>query len=306
MEDLPKFLKNGAFNWRSIGYHYVLDKNEVERVKLGDDDNPWFVIAHVVDRAKQGDFSKCSNLAKFFDQNLETNAAPAAMLITGDIGKKEDLKKLTEIMKKGPDGFRVYACKAAANSGCMWMIPYMLEAWHLVEGVDAHENIGYSIADMLDSIESLDEVGTIGSRVGVFTTKFELSQFKFDKLNEKSNNKADAIFHDIVMEQYQQLKNKFPNDDAIIWAGKGRCMYEFAQYFLNMITTRNFNFNQIPLVVPLRHKFEAATGINCSSFFEGDRFHQINAVSILESFLDGSDSKKYQKHKRYFFGYVIE
>ena len=308
-KNIPKFVQDGAFNWRVKGYHYILNEEELLKVEQENDENPWYVIAHVVEQAKLGDFSKCSYLSRFFDYNLSTNAAPVAMLITGDIGRFKDLKKLTDIMQNGSDGFRVYACKAAANSGCMWMIPYMLEAWHMVEGVDAHENIGYSIADLLDPINNLDDVGPIGSRASIYSNKVggSRSNLKLKGLVERVRDKdADALFHEIVMNKFLYLKELYKSEQVILWAGEERNVYGFAQFFLNLITSNHFNLALTPLVVPLRQKFEAATGINCSSFFQNERFCQIEAVGILEYFLYSREVKKFQENKRYYFGNLID
>lgn len=307
-EKAPSFVRGGAFNWLSKGYHYVLSKEELLRVELENDENPWYSIAHVVELAKRGDFSKSGFLSKFFDNDLTTNAAPAAMLITGDIGRVKDLEKLAEIMQNGSDGFRVYACRAAANSGCMWLVPHMLEAWHLVEGVDAHENIGYAIADLLDSIQYLDDLGPIASRAGSFT--YDIGRYrsnsKLEQLAERARDKnASSMFHDVVMRKYSNLKESYNCDHVIVWAGEARSVCGFAKLFLNLITSDRFNMTLSPLVVPLRQKFEAVTGIDCTMFFQNGRFRQIAAVGVLEEFLFGAKSKTFQEENRYFFGHLI-
>ena len=307
-EKVPSFVRGGAFNWLSKGYHYVLSKEELLRVEIENDENPWYSIAHVVEIAKRGDFSKSGFLSKFFDYNLTTNAAPAAMLITGDIGRVKDLEKLTEIMHNGLDGFRVYACMAAANSGCMWLIPHMLEAWHLAEGVDAHENIGYAIADLLDPIQYLDDLGPIASRAGSFT--YDIGRYrsnsKLEQLAERVRDKdASSMFHETVMRKYSDIKKVYKSDQVIVWGGEARSVCGFAQLFLDLITSDRFNMTVAPLVVPLRQKFEAATGIDCSIFFQNGRFRQIAAVGVLEEFLSSAESKIFQKGDRYFFGHLI-
>ncbi len=308
-EKIPDFVRDGAFNWLVKGYHYELKKEELLRAEQENNENPWYSIAYVVELAKCGDFSRAHSLSKYFDYDLTTNAAPAAMLITGDIGRVDDLKKLIEIMLNGSDGFRVYACRAAANSGCMWMIPHMLEAWHSAESIDAHENIGYSIADLLDSIECLDDLGSVASRVGTYTNEAGQDLFnpKLKQLADKiRDKKANSIFHETVMKKYSDLKKTYKSDQMIIWAGEQKSICEFSQFFLKLIVSNRFNMTLSPLVVPLRQKFEASTGIDCSVFFENGRFRQIAAVGVLENFLSGVEAKKYKKGNRYFFGNIID
>ncbi len=305
---IPNFVYDGAFNWTSKGYHYVLSKEELQRVEIDSDENPWYFIAHIVELAKRGDFTKSGLLSKFFDVNLTTNAAPVAMLITGDIGRDKDLKKLLKIMQDGPDGFRIYACRAAANSGCLWLIPHMLEAWHLAEGVDAHENIGYAIADLLDPIQHLDDIGPIASKAGNFTFDSGRHQSisKLEQLAERTRDKnASSVFHEIVMRKYSELKNVYKSGKVIVWGGKAISVSVFAQLFIDLITSARFNMTLSPLVVSLRQKFEAATGIDCSTFFQNGRFRQIIAVGVLEGFLNSGEFDRFKEESRYFFGHII-
>src|SRR6185436_11824509 len=97
--DIPAFVRDGAFNWAARGYHSAVSADERRHIESGRaDDNPWFEIARVVERAKTGDFSAAGSLSRYFDVDLETNAAPAAMLITGDLGRKADLEALVDVM----------------------------------------------------------------------------------------------------------------------------------------------------------------------------------------------------------------
>ncbi len=306
---IPDFVRDGAFNWLRKGYHYTLTDEELFIVaRQSDDKNPWYLIAKVVEEAKQGDFSNSADLSKLYDVNLETNAAPVSILITGDLGKIKDLETLTRIMINGPDGFRVYACRAAANSGCLWLIPHMLEAWHLVDGIDAHENIGYAIADLLDFTEDdLDYLGPIALRAGIFSTGTRNAiHNKVKQLASKiKETDSNGVFHEIVMRRYYYLIEKFGTDQAIVWSSEPRNICEFAEYFLNAITSDRFKVSLSPLVVSLRQKFEASTGIDCTDFFDNGRLRQIVAVGTLEKFIDGAESKRFQRDIRYFFGHPI-
>ena len=44
---------------------------------------------------------------------------------------------------------------AAADAGCLRLVPSMLEAWHAVHGIGNRELIGYAISDMLESRRTL-------------------------------------------------------------------------------------------------------------------------------------------------------
>jgi hypothetical protein len=307
--DLPSFVQNGAFNWSALGYHYVLSPKEREQVESeAPNENPWFEVARVVERAKRGDFSGIGSLNRFFDINLKTNVAPVAMLITGDLGPKTDLSALVKVMRQGPDGFRVYACQAARNAGCLWLVPHMLEAWHLSDSADAHESIGFAIADLLDPICRLDQDGEIAVRAGHFTIRREgkLASSKLEQLAVKvSDPNASKTFNDLVMRRFHEISASCADDSMTIWAGRVMGVQEFAHYFLKMITMETFMSVQSSLTIALREKFEASTGLDCSKLYHDGRFRQISAIGVLEPFLDSAESDRFETGARYFFSHRI-
>jgi hypothetical protein len=47
--------------------------------------------------------------------------------------------------------------------------------------------------------------------------------------------------------------------------------------------------------------FEAATGIDCSSFFDDGEFQPLAATAIVEEFLESGDPERFEPGVRYFF-----
>jgi hypothetical protein len=307
--DIPQFVRDGAFNWSVLGYHYTLSPEELRYVESGPvNGNPWLTVARVVERAKTGDFSEAGALARYFAPGLTTNIAPAALLITGDLGRKADLEALVEVMRKGPDGLRVYACQGARNAGCLWLVPHMLEAWHLAQSVDAHENIGYAIADLLDPVSKLDEEGAIASKAGRFTVPPppDRAPSELRQLGSKvSDPSASKEFDDLVLKRWSEVAASCPDERSAIWAGRVTDVRAFAEHFLALITQEDFTIVNSPLTVPLREKFEASTGIDCSSFYRQGKFAQLPAAATLESFLDTVGPDAFESGRRYFFGHRI-
>jgi hypothetical protein len=54
-----------------------------------------------------------------------------------------------------------------------------------------------------------------------------------------------------------------------------------------------------------RHKFEAATWIDCSAFYSNKQFQPLRSAAILEEFLSSPRSKEYQPYHRYFAGHQV-
>lgn len=307
--DIPEFVRQGAFNWYSKGYHYILSEYEKALMHQNSSRNIWLEIAEIVEQSKIGDFSGVGLLAKFFDYGLTTNAAPVALLLTGAMGRRQDLEKLTEVMLSGSDGFRIYACKAASIAGCLWMVPYMLKSWHACESLDAHESIGFSISDLLDPMQTLDDLGHIGSLAGNYTLGPPPQgprREDFEKLvRHLQNGDASDQFDLAVTTLFDKLICESGREDAVVWRGKRSGVGGFTQDFLRLITADRLSPSDTALTVHLRHKFEASTGINCSAFYVDGRFQQMTAVEVLENFID-VDLSRYVDNKRYFFGHVIE
>jgi hypothetical protein len=55
----------------------------------------------------------------------------------------------------------------------------------------------------------------------------------------------------------------------------------------------------------LRRRFEASTGINCTSFFKEERFQPLTAAAVLEEFLSSSEATKFVRSHKYFFGWPV-
>ena len=305
---LPKFVLDGGFNWASKGYHY--DLSEADRARIGSHanlDSPWEFLANAVEKAKVGDFSSVAMIRNLFNGKYETNVAPSALLITGDQGSQTDLVALTDVMTSGPDGLKAFACQAARNSGCLWLVPHMLAAWETCSGVDAHAQIGFAIADLLDVTVALDEIGAIGAAADCYDSPLEpgtssgISELKLRIRSRRTN----AEFGSVVRERFAEVLELCESDRVAVWGGSVFNVRRLCSEFLSSVTAPTFNFTQFPLTVVLREKIEASTGINCSNWYSGGRFVQGEAVHRIEEYLESEGSLKFSDGRRYFFGHPL-
>jgi|GEM_PF-1865998 len=305
----PTFITEGGFNWSSRGFHYTLSDNErAQLLSRQWPDEPWKFLARVVELAKAGDFSEVGSLGRFFEVNTEVNIAPVALLLTGDMGGRAELTRLTQVMRDGPDGLRVYACQAARNAGCIWLVPHMLEAWNRCKGTDAHQSIGLAIGDLLDPIAALDELGPIGARAGVFEFTIDPSQLG-DRLAALAlklrDRNASEDFNRLVMERHAEVLAMCESEDDAIWAGERAGAVGLSRHFLRMLLSPAFEITQTPLTVVLREKFEATTGLDCSAFFRAGHFVQGEAIHMMEKFLASPKATDFKPGARYFFAHPV-
>lgn len=60
-----------------------------------------------------------------------------------------------------------------------------------------------------------------------------------------------------------------------------------------------------PRFFDLRHKFEALTGTDCSTWYAGGRLNSLRCAATLEAFLDQDLESRFEEGRRYFFANVI-
>src|SRR5438552_3784929 len=128
----PSFLR-GTFAWSYLGYFCAEPPpiNLLTPEALASD-NPWLILAAVLEHAKHGDHSHIPRLLAHFHAGSEMGPERACIHLTGDAGREADLAILQELLEQGSDPLRVYAAEAAAMAGRPGLVPAMLEAWKRV------------------------------------------------------------------------------------------------------------------------------------------------------------------------------
>ncbi len=101
-----------------------------------------------------------------------------------------------------------------------------------------------------------------------------------------------------VMDRYRQLSNDFGTDQVLVFREGRFGVVGQAKYILRRVGE--------PFVRgELRHRFEASTGVNCSSFYKKGVIQPLAAAALLEEFLESPEAEKYEEGVRYFFGHRI-
>ena len=184
----------------------------------------------------------------------------------------------------------------------------MLQAWTDCSGVDAHEQIGFAIADMLESVETLDEDGPIARMAGSFGARtFATDSPGMAKLRARleSRRSSDTDFAALVMGSYGKAVKTSAGAQSSVWQGSPFSVDALAKRFLQYIVSPTFDMTQQALTVALRQRFEANTGVECSGFYRDGKFVQGEAVHTLEAFLLSHRPDEYAAGRRYFFGHLL-
>ncbi|MGW8392279.1 hypothetical protein [Pseudoduganella sp. HUAS MS19] len=300
-KELPAFL-HGTFDWRLDGLQlHSAPPFDLLAPSLLQSDNPWLILASVLEHAKHGDHSGVPLLSRLFNDHKPPALARVAILLVGDLGRDQDLDMLAEVMGGDDASSRMYACEAASLAGCLWLVPAMLDAWHRAEGLHDHEVIGYAISDLLEHDD-----GEIAAEAKVFAPTKLLDRVKanprFAAMTKNLGILADEQlrFPNLVQAAHAKLQEAHGAGRVTVWNGAPFDVRVFAQQFLDLVR------EAAPVsFYKYRHKLEANTGIDCRHFFRNGEPQFLTISAAIRDFLDSNEIKKYRQGKRYFFGHSI-
>jgi hypothetical protein len=102
-----------------------------------------------------------------------------------------------------------------------------------------------------------------------------------------------------VLNRTTSLAAELGGPEVLVFRGKGFGVVSLARQMLANIGSRND-------IVEMRRRFEAATGANCTAFFNADKVYQpLAAAQIVEEFLNSPGAGRYEEGRRYFFGHLL-
>ena len=299
-----RFLE-GVFSWTERGYNLAGDPpiDLLAPAALASDD-PWIAIAAAVEHAKHGNHRPIRGLTRLFRMNSEFFADRIAIIATGDAGTEFDLASLENLLLEGPDPVRAYAAEAALQAGGLWLVPAMLRAWRLVKQLADRETIGFAIADLLE-----DAGGVLSAKAGAapldpaLMAKLNYPAEMIALAEEQDDDELEEPgFESLANAKFEELKAQYQTEKVVVYQGRLFGVMSLAEQMLDLAR------GSVPgdaSWILLRHKFEASTGVNCSSFFERRVFQRLAAAAILEDFLIQPESSRYEDGRRYFYGHII-
>lgn len=275
----PSFL-DGTFFWDRRGYTLAaspsLDLLSNESLKS---ENPWIAISATLERAKVGDFSGVRGLKTWMQRDLGPTLDYAFAELFGDAAPEETLREIESMIIDGPNHARMAACRAALWSGELWVVPLMLDCWRRVEQRDDRDSITVMLSDLLEK------------NAGPVVANEALSKEEYAEL---------------ILSRVDEIQRKAKNQRTPIWEGGIFSVVGLAQKMYELVTSSAMAVDDFEDDFEgYRHKFEAATGIDCSSFFVDDELRPLAAAAVLEDFLVDGRSEQYENGVRYFFGHHV-
>jgi hypothetical protein len=300
-DSLPPFL-HGAFDWNVDGYQWngdpPFDLRTPETLKA---DNPWMVVASVVEHAKAGDHEPASRLIPFFTRTEPFALRRVALQVFADVAPGRLVGSLVDALAHADPEVRKAAGEASKYVGRLSLIPPMLEAWQRALKADDHETIGFAISEVLETT-----YGALANAARVWDTPIaegppSVVGLPGIAVSGMDDDDDPPGFPDLVKEAHRQLVERYGRD-AYVWRGEPTSVAAMARALLDKASATT----PAPgAIIVLRHRFEAATGIDCRGFFYAMRPRPKQIQRVVEAFLDSDAPSRYLPGTRYFFGKPI-
>jgi hypothetical protein len=290
----PDFLGH-MFVSRGLGFSMAADApmNLLDSLAL-QDENPWVVLAAIVERAKHGDFTY---LPQVFDclrrsegdgafwyacSDTLAHAAPSSVLrqlvteFHSEIWEREDLWRIE------------YVVDVLRRSLRLWTVPIML-------------SIFLEIGDRKE-IDEIDEDQDEPSLILVPDYLSQLLEEELGPIAEAELFDSDLNYQDLVTRTYEQRCRELGSSEAAILNGKPFSVRLIVEDLLAKVMDKGADSLG---VAEERMLFEATTGVDCSAFFDNFQLRRLAATDVLEKFLESPHVNQYEPGVRYFFGHRI-
>jgi len=305
--EIPSFLY-GCFDWRENGLHW----NHAPEFDLLSDaalhsTNPWIVLAAVTERAKHGDHRHARRLQPFFHRDEPFALSRVSLLVCASVAASEDLPMLREVLESDDRNARCYAAEGAELVGQLSLVPAMLEAWDRAETIHERETVGFGISEILEP-----EPGEIANQVGIQDAKPPRAPTPDDPpamvwlLEKRARDAREALedpapFPGLVTDAYEALRAKL-GDGTFVWEAEPLSV---SRVVSRLLTAAKQGKRGIGGYLPLRHRLEAWTGMDCRPFFYAGEPRRLEIAAALESFLESGELERYVPGQRYFWGHPV-
>ncbi|RWP37398.1 MAG: hypothetical protein EOR04_27840 [Mesorhizobium sp.] len=261
-------------DWRGSGYFgFPIHRDQPDFVSE-EDAARWGTFESILAALKAGRPSDILQLPELFDDEGSWVVRRAYCELMADAGDRRLFEKI------GPAVRNVIEPTYAVQWGrvlCEWgnlsVVPDILTALRNLIGFDDAEDLALALGKMLDSTEGDEFAGT-----------------RFNDIEG---------FLPVAEARYKKLANLFGSDNLVVLKGERFSVARLAELTLDSLNAPTFD----PF---MRRKFEANTGIDCTSFFDSNgALDSVQATTIVADFLDSDKLRAFAPGQRYFFRHAI-
>jgi hypothetical protein len=276
-DERPGFMGKGVFSWNGRGYRF----SQTPPLTLMSpsaltNDNPWIVLAGVLERAKGGDFSSLPLLMQCVRESDNPVLWRTCFDLLGDAGSMPIVKTVfhafrNEIVEQDLAAYQRHVAYTLAQSLYLWAVPLMLDIY-----LGSRDRQETGIITVLLSRALEEDFGPVAAAALL-----------------------DDEYRDLVTAKYNALCLALQGDSMPVLYGK---LFSVKALTAHMLDTLRTDSPLYANTLHDRHLFEAATGIDCSRFFEKGELKPQRAMAILEEFLIRGGLEPFEDGARYFFG----
>jgi len=264
-----------AVNWEGHGYFgYPSSGQEMAAgeglLPQAGDFERWVAA---LEQAKGGNFSGIPGLLEICTGDTHPVNRDLCAELIGDAGPDSMIDFISLRLAEGGDDFEITLALAGilAQRSKLADIPIILDAFERMADIEDAEIMPVWISDCLEGEGVLSDHGN------------------FDSLE---------AYRMAVERRYAQLAGASGSDQVIVVHGELFGVARLAEQVLRRLRQPFFPSY-------LRRRLEAATGIDCSSFYEDGTFMPLQAAALIEEFLDSPQARHFEDGVRYFFGHRI-
>jgi hypothetical protein len=263
-------LEREGLDWVNVGYHDI----DPAREELPDPQiAPWDFFRAAFHAARQGNPTLLPPLLDIFLKTKDSPLAVSCADLIGDAAPDSLVDRMGELLGDDLSIDRtLLCCSALYNRSYVAYVPILLRTY-----VRDGERPDADIIPMWlsDMIEFTDE------------NIYDLMLY---------GDSSDYVPR--VMDRVAVLIERLGSERIVVWNGELFDVRTLARHMLDEVRTTHFRRE-------LRHRFEAVTGIDCSSFYRDGKLRPLAAAAILEEFLESPLARTFEPGRPYFFGYPI-
>jgi hypothetical protein len=260
--------------WDARGYN-AFPPDEQDRSEDRATFPAWQEYANLLARARRGEFDAVGGLVGLHDRTPDWVLRGAYIQLLGDAAKTKVLQEMKENLPKLPVEYQYDYGEALAYWGSLSAVPTLVDLYAANYEFDDGRFIPPRLSRVLEQ-----EPGPV-------------MKYPF-----RGPSEAVAAYCQVVLARCQELKNAL-GEDAVVFRGEKLSVAAVARRGLDDLAKDKFDEET-------RHKFEAMTGIDCSSFYKDGELQPLAAAALLEEFLEGPEPAKYEEGVRYFYGRPID
>jgi len=264
-------------NWKGLGYFVPATLSDDPDLKKEESASLWLESQEILAQAKVGNFGRVERLLDIHAETKSFLLRWACAQILGDVGTPSCFKRMMRELNGALDpDMAGNFCHAFEAWGGLSAVPAILQSYDRYFGFQKMDALPLLLSTIIEP--------------------------QWGALTERPAEDEVVAYEERVMAQYEALKQKFGTDQVILLHGERFGVVSLARRMRRSLGDGDFEGAMQPFY---RRRFEASTGIDCSSFYKDRNFQPLTAAAILEDFLESPEAARYEEGVRYFFGHRI-